>query len=81
MSAKITVITGASSGIGEALAQRALDRGDTVVGVARGKPAWTHKRFHPVEVDLLDANLARRARLRRRSRRAFLSPPSSTMPD
>lgn len=55
MSDLVSVITGASSGIGEALARRALDRGDTVVGLARSKPAWTHERFHPVEVDLLDA--------------------------
>lgn len=61
MSGNVTVITGASSGIGEALARRALDRGDTVIGLARGKPAWTHERFHPVEIDLLDCDATSQA--------------------
>jgi 3-oxoacyl-[acyl-carrier protein] reductase len=46
------LITGASKGIGLALARRLADGGDTPVGLARTAPADFHGEFH--EVDLLD---------------------------
>ena len=46
------LITGASKGIGRALAQRLADGGDTPVGLARTAPADFPGEFH--EVDLLD---------------------------
>ncbi|MEO0389779.1 MAG: SDR family oxidoreductase [Pseudomonadota bacterium] len=49
------VITGASQGIGAHLAQALLEKGYTVVSVARGRPDFTHARLDVVEVDLLDA--------------------------
>jgi NAD(P)-dependent dehydrogenase (short-subunit alcohol dehydrogenase family) len=46
------IVTGASSGIGKAIAERLLDEGWSVVGVSRSKPAIAHPRFHAVPLDL-----------------------------
>jgi len=48
------VVTGTSSGIGLDLARRMLDRGWHVIGLSRRAPDFTHERFEPVSVDLLD---------------------------
>jgi len=48
------VVTGTSSGIGLDLAKRMLDRGWNVIGLSRRAPDFSHKRFEPVSVDLLD---------------------------
>lgn len=46
------VVTGASSGIGKAIAERLLDEGWSVVGVSRTEPAIAHPRFRSVPLDL-----------------------------
>ena len=48
----VAVVTGASSGIGEAVARQLLDRGCTVVAVQRRAPRIEHERlaFHPVDL-------------------------------
>ena len=54
MSATTTLISGASSGIGAAVARRVLDAGGTVVDFDRKPPAMSDDRLHYVEVDLAD---------------------------
>ena len=55
---RTTLVTGASSGIGRAIARRLLGQGHEVVGISRdrGKFKIARANFHPVQVDL--ANLA-----------------------
>ncbi len=48
------LITGGSKGIGADLARALLDRGYTVVTLARHAPEWTHDKLEHVNVDLLD---------------------------
>lgn len=51
------VITGASKGIGLDLAQRLLEKGYTVISIARNAPqGFTHSQFNTVTADLLDAD-------------------------
>ncbi|WP_406648685.1 SDR family oxidoreductase [Aliisedimentitalea scapharcae] len=51
------VITGASKGIGLDLAQRLLEKGYTVISIARNAPqGFTHSQFHTVKADLLDTD-------------------------
>lgn len=64
--ARRAVVTGASSGIGLAIAERLLADGWQVTGLQRGRPPITDARFEAVAVDLgdgaaLDAVLARLA--------------------
>lgn len=49
------VVTGASSGIGRAVARRLLDDGWQVVGAQRSDAGIDHPRFECVRVDLTDA--------------------------
>ena len=46
------LITGASRGIGEALARHYLDRGDTVIGCGRGEASVDHERYRHHRVDV-----------------------------
>ena len=57
----VAVVTGASSGIGEAIARRLIDSGHTVVGVQRRPPRIRHERMLHHEADLADAISAQAA--------------------
>jgi NAD(P)-dependent dehydrogenase (short-subunit alcohol dehydrogenase family) len=46
------VVTGASSGIGKAIAERLLDDGWAVIGVSRSEPAIRDERFRFLQADL-----------------------------
>ncbi|MFO1158625.1 MAG: SDR family oxidoreductase [Reyranellaceae bacterium] len=49
------IVTGASGGIGAAVAHAMLERGYRVISLALDKPAWSHPRLEARAVDLLDA--------------------------
>src|SRR4029450_10984000 len=49
------IVTGASGGIGAAIAKAMLERGHRVVSLALAKPDWSHPRLEAHTVDLLDA--------------------------
>jgi NAD(P)-dependent dehydrogenase (short-subunit alcohol dehydrogenase family) len=61
------VVTGASAGIGEAIARRLLDRGHTVVTMQRTAPPIDHPnvRFEAVDLSDLEATRAAAARVAR----------------
>jgi 3-oxoacyl-[acyl-carrier protein] reductase len=50
----VAIVTGASGGIGRAIAQAMLAADYHVVSLDRRAPDWSHPRFEPIEVDLFD---------------------------
>ena len=46
MESQIILMTGTSRGLGQALSQYFLDRGDTVIGCARSESAIDNDRYH-----------------------------------
>lgn len=51
------LITGTSRGIGEALAQKVLEKGNTVLGIARGRSsALKSTKYHHLSFDLADTS-------------------------
>jgi NAD(P)-dependent dehydrogenase (short-subunit alcohol dehydrogenase family) len=58
---RATVVTGGSSGIGAAICQALLDRGETVVNLDRQPPTMVHERLHYAQADLTDAAATREA--------------------
>jgi NAD(P)-dependent dehydrogenase (short-subunit alcohol dehydrogenase family) len=51
---EVAIVTGASGGIGRAIAEAMLEAGYHVVSLDRRKPDWSHARLEPVLVDLFD---------------------------
>src|SRR6266705_1573531 len=55
MSAReIAIVTGASGGIGRAIAEAMLEAGRHVVSLDRRLPDWSHAQLEPIQVDLFD---------------------------
>jgi NAD(P)-dependent dehydrogenase (short-subunit alcohol dehydrogenase family) len=48
------IVTGASGGIGAAIAHALIERGYRVISLALDKPDWSHPRLESRQVDLLD---------------------------
>ena len=49
------IVTGASGGIGRAIAEAMLAAGHHVVSLDRRLPDWSHPQLEPIQVDLFDA--------------------------
>ena len=54
MSDRLAVVTGTTSGVGEAVARQLLERGWRVVGIARRDATLRHERYGHIAVDLSD---------------------------
>ena len=52
---EVAIVTGASGGIGQAIAEAMLEAGRHVVSLDRRVPDWSHPRLEPIQVDLFDA--------------------------
>jgi 3-oxoacyl-[acyl-carrier protein] reductase len=51
---EVAIVTGASGGIGRAIAEAMLEAGRHVVSLDRRLPDWSHARLEPIQVDLYD---------------------------
>lgn len=54
MTDKIILITGTRKGIGKAIAEHFLSRGDRVIGCSRTAPDWSHENYRHFELDVSD---------------------------
>ncbi|MFC3682412.1 SDR family NAD(P)-dependent oxidoreductase [Hydrogenophaga luteola] len=70
--ARHAVVTGASAGIGRAIAQSLLDGGWRVSGLDLAAPTLTHEAFEPVQVNLSDATEVARVAARLRDATALV---------
>lgn len=61
ITSEAAVVTGASSGIGEAIARRLLERGLSVITLQRSAPRLAHPNLHFQQVDLSDLAATREA--------------------
>jgi NAD(P)-dependent dehydrogenase (short-subunit alcohol dehydrogenase family) len=52
---EVAIVTGASGGIGRAIAEAMIEAGRHVVSLDRRLPDWSHARLEPIQVDLYDA--------------------------
>ncbi len=52
---EVAIVTGASGGIGRAIAEAMLEAGRHVVSLDRRLPDWSHPQLEPIQVDLFDA--------------------------
>ncbi|MEM7567394.1 MAG: SDR family oxidoreductase [Pseudomonadota bacterium] len=59
--ARVTLVTGASSGIGRALALRLLEEGHTVLNVSRRPSPEAHDHLQDIALDLTDSEATSRA--------------------
>ena len=57
----VAIVTGASGGIGAAIARAMLERDYRVISLALDRPDWSHPRLEYRQVDLLDAKLTEAA--------------------
>jgi 3-oxoacyl-[acyl-carrier protein] reductase len=55
VSDETAIVTGASGGIGAAIAKAMLERGHRVVSLALDKPDWSHPRLESYAIDLFNA--------------------------
>jgi NAD(P)-dependent dehydrogenase (short-subunit alcohol dehydrogenase family) len=58
---KVAIVTGASGGIGRAIAQAMLAADYLVISLDRRAPDWSHPRFEPIDVDLFDPKATAKA--------------------
>jgi benzil reductase ((S)-benzoin forming) len=57
MNAPVTIVTGASRGLGLAIAERLLDEGHRVLSIARGTPPLKHERLIAWHADLAEPEI------------------------
>jgi len=56
MADRLVVITGATRGLGAAIARHCLDGGDEVVGCGRSEPTVSHRRYTHCNLDVTEAS-------------------------